>query len=162
LLQHLRADAADDLAKAVVVDRPMVDFRAIVFAQADEHHLHQATLYVPHEVRVWFDAAADHDVIGLEGEAIEMHREALGRLADDAGFHRGPTRAAQVGLGHAVAGQNCPLTFDRPAAVTSHRRHDEGLGPEALQMLNDGLDDDVDVRDPATAAGDRHALARLD
>ena len=37
-----------------------------------------------------------------------------------------------------------------------------GSAPQALDVLDDRLGDQVDVGDAAAAGGDRHALARLD
>ena len=54
------ADAAHDLAEAVVVDRAVIDLGPLVLAQADEHHLHQAAFDVADEIGVRLDAAADH------------------------------------------------------------------------------------------------------
>ena len=70
-------------------------------------------------------------------------------------------RAAAEFLGDAVAFDDLPLAGGRAAAVASHRRHDEWLGAQRLEMIDGRLDDQVNVGDAAAAGGDGHALARL-
>ena len=101
--QHFAGDAADDLPEAVVHDRPVIDLRPFVLAQADQHHLHQARFDVADEIRVRLDAADDEHVVGTESVLVEMHRKALGGLADDDRLHAGADRAAAVLLRDAVA-----------------------------------------------------------
>ena len=56
----------------------------------------------PTNIGVRLDAIADQDVVGLEGVAVEVDGKALGRLADDDGFHARADRAADERLGDAV------------------------------------------------------------
>ena len=131
LRQHLAGDAADDLPEAVVLNRAVIDLRAFVLAQADEHHLHQAAFDVADEAGVRLDAADDQHVVGLEGVLVEVDRKAFGRLADDDRLHARADRAAAELLGDAVAFEQLALPFGRAAAVAAHRRHDERLGARA-------------------------------
>ena len=131
--EHLAGHAADDLAEAVVQDRPVIDLRPFVLAQADQHHLHQARFDIADEIRVRLDAADDQHVIGAEGVLVEMDRKAFRRLADDDRLHARPDRAAAIRLGDAVAFDQLALPFGRAAAVAAHRRHDERLGAQRLE-----------------------------
>ena len=160
--KHFARHAADDLAETVVEDRPVIDGRPCALAQPDEHHLHQPAFDVADKLGVRLDAAADHHVVGLIGEAVEVDGEAFGRLADDDRFHAGADRAAHERLGDAVALDDPPLAFGRAAAVAAHGRHHERLGPQLLEVFDGRPDDRGDIGDAAAAGGDRHALARLD
>ena len=104
----------------------------------------------------------DHHVVGSEGVLVEMDGKAFGRLAHDDRLHARANRAAAELLGDAVALDQPALPLGRAAAVAAHRRHDERLRAERLQMLDRRLDDDCDIGDAAAAGGDRHALPRLD
>ncbi len=162
VLEHLPRHAADNLSEAVIVDRPVVDFGAFVLAKSDEHHLHQAAFDIAHEPRVRLDAADHKHVIRLVRELVEMDRNALGRLADDDGLHRGFDRAAAKLLGDAVALDNLALAFGRAPAVAAHGRHNKRFGAEGFEMVDGGLDDRVNVGDAAAARRYGHALTRLD
>ena len=104
--EYLIDDAADDLGEAVVEDGAVIDGGPVAFAQADEHHLHQAAFDVADESGMWLDAIEDHDVVGLEGVAVEMHVETLGRSADHDGIHAGTDGAAQGFFGDPVRRQD--------------------------------------------------------
>jgi hypothetical protein len=160
--EHLAGDAADDLPEAIVHNRPVIDFRSFVLSQADEHHLHQARFDVADEVRVRLDAADDEHVIGKEGVLVEVDGKTLGRLANDDRLHARADRAAAERLGHSVPFDQFALPFGRAAAVASHRRHDERLGPEPLQVPHGCLNDQGDISNPATAGSDSDRLATFD
>ena len=140
----------------------MIDFGSFVLAQADEHHLHQAAFDIADEIGVRLDPIADQHVVGAEGMAIEMDVETLGRLADDDRLHAGANRTAAERFGHAVRLEHRALALGRAAAVAAHGRHDERLGAQALERVDNGLGDHVDVGDAAAAHGDGHALPGLD
>ena len=86
--EHFAGDGTDDLAEARLHDGPVIDFRPVVLAQADQHHLVQARLDVADEPRVRLDAVDDQHMIGLGGVFVEMDRQTVGRLGHDDGFHR--------------------------------------------------------------------------
>ena len=114
------------------------------------------------EAGVRLDAAADQHVVGLEGEAVEMDREAFGR----AGRRRPSPSWSGSGsrriLGDAVGFHHLPLALGGAAAVAAHGRNDEGPAPQPLEMLDDRAKDDGDIGDAAAAGGDGHGLARPD
>ena len=64
-------------------------------------------------------------------------------------IHVGLDRDAEVFLVDVVAGQQFALAFGRRPAVRAHRGDDERLGPQFLQRLDRGLDDEADVPDAA-------------
>src|SRR6476661_6387796 len=101
-------------------------------------------------------------MVGPEGVLVEMNRKALRRLTNNDRLHARPNRTAAISLGDAIAFDQTPLSLSRAATVTAHRRHDEGLRPECLEMLDRRLDDQRDVRHAAAAGGDSHGLIRLD
>ncbi len=140
----------------------MIDLGSVMLAQADQHHLHQAAFHVARKRGVGFDAAADHDVVGLVGEPIEVDRETFARVADHHGLHAGADGAAAKRLSNPVLLDQPALTLGRPAGMAAHRRNKEGLGAQFLEMLGNRLDDQVDVGDAAAAGGDRHGLPGLD
>ena len=127
--EYFAGDAAEDLAEAEILNGLVIDQRSGMFAQADEHHLHQAALDVADEPCVRFDPPAHEHVIGLRGVAIEMHRETLGRAAHHHGFHAGSDRAAAGVRCDAVRFQYPPLAFGGAASMAAHGRHDERLAP---------------------------------
>ncbi len=127
--EHFAGDAANDLAEAVVHDRPVIDFCPFVLAQADEHHLHEARFDVADEAGMWLDAADNENVVSTVGVLVEMDRETFGGLADDDGFHAGADGTAAIGFGDAVAFDEALLPFGRAATVAAHRGDDEWLGP---------------------------------
>ena len=69
-------------------------------------------------------------VVGLEGVAVEMDREAFRRAADHHGLHAGADRAADERLGDAVRLEDFLLPFGRGAAVAAHGRDDKRLGSQ--------------------------------
>ncbi len=136
----------------------MIDASAIVLAQADEHHLHQAAFDIADEAGMRLDAVADDDVIGVEGVLIEVDGKALGGFADDHRVHAGPNRAPAKRFGDAVAGQDANLLLGGSAAVAAHGRHDERLTAQAPHVPNDFSEHQGDVGDAAAAGGDGDAL----
>src|SRR5262249_25113170 len=135
---------------------------ALVFAEADEHHLHEAALELALEPGVGFDAVDDEDVIGPGSIAREVNGDALRRTVQNDGFHVAPDRAAAETLGDAVIGENAPLSLGRAAAVAAHGRHDERLRAEVLEMVHRRLNDEMDASDAAAAGGDGDALSGPD
>lgn len=162
LLQHGFAHRADDLKKAVVEDRSVIELRAFVLAESDQHHLVQPGLHRPDETRVRLDPAADDDVIALESMLVEVNRDALRSLIDNHRFHAGPDLRTAEFLGDAIAFDDAALAFRGASAVTAHGGNDDRHGPQTADMTADGFDDDGDVRDTAAAGGNGHRLARTD
>ena len=160
--QHLAGDALQDLREAEIGDRPMVNLGPGMFAQANEHHLHQAALDVAHKVGVRLDAAHHHYVVGLVGKTVEVDGNPLRRFANNDRLHRGANGAAQKRLGHAVAFHDRPLAFRRAATMAAHGRDNERFGPQRFEVIDDTLDDDVDVGYAAAAGRDRHIAVGLD
>ena len=91
-----------------------------------------------------------------------MDRKPLGRPANDDGFDARADRAADGLLGDAVGLEQLPLSFGGAAAVAAHRRHDERLCAQALEVFDNRPDDRGDIGDAAAAGGNGHALARPD
>ena len=56
-LQDSRTDAANNLVEAVIWNA-VIDLRAVVLAQADQHHFHEAAFDVADEIGVRLDPAA--------------------------------------------------------------------------------------------------------
>ena len=158
----------------------MIDRRPFGIAQADGEHLQQSAFDRAGETGMGLHAIADHHVIGLEGEAIEVDGKVvagpairrkgdsifaetkIGTVPDDDRFDVGTDGAADVPLGDAERLDELPLTVGRAAAVAAHCRHDERLRAEAFEMLDNRSRDGSDIGDAAAAGGDGHALARSD
>ncbi len=130
--EHFAGHAADDLLETEILDGAVVDLRPFAVAQADQEHFHQAAFDRAGKARVRLDAVANHDVVGFEGQAVEVDRKAFGGAAQNDRFHTGADRAAGKLFRHAVRLDQFPLTFGRAAAVAAHRRHKEWIGPQAF------------------------------
>ena len=140
----------------------MIQGRAFVLAQADEHHLVQAALDFADKVGVRLDAANDGYVVGFKGVFVEKDRDAvLGRAYLD-GFHRRLDGCAGVLLGDAVAFDDFLLRFGNAAAVAAHSRDEEGLEAEGLELGHEAFDHERNVGNAAAADRDGDGLAGID
>ena len=155
-------DIRRNLAEVVIQNRAMINLRPCVFAEPDEHHLHQPALHLADEVRVRFDSPTNHHVIRSEGVFVKVDGKTFRRLADDHGFHTGANRAAAKIFRNAVRFDHFALPFRRSAAVAAHRRHDERLRSELFQVRDSRSQNDVNVRDAAAPRRDRDGLAGPD
>ena len=160
--QDLPGHAGNDLPEAEVLDGAMVDPGAVVFAQPDQHHLHEAAFDLAREERVGLYPIADHHVVGLVGLLVEMDREAFGGPADLHGIHAGSDGAAAKGLGDSVGLEDVSLAPGGRPAVASHGGNDEGVGAQSPEVARGGLQDPADVGDPPASGGDGHRLAAPD
>ena len=151
--------AANDPVEAEVADRAVIDRCPRAVAQADQQHFHQAAFDRADERGVRLDAIADQNMVGLEGQAVEMDRETLRRPADNHRFHVRADRATDGSFGNAVGLDEPPLAFGRSAAVAAHGRHDEWAGAEAPEVLDDRPHHENDVGDAAAAGRNGHGLA---
>ena len=157
--EHFVGHAVDDLLEAEVLDCAMVDFCPVAVSQSDQKHLHQPAFDGAGEARVWLHAVAHHHVIGLEGQAIEVDGKAFGGSAHHDRFHARSDGAADGFFGNAIRLDELPLSFGRAAAVAAHRRHDERLRAEAIQMIDRSGENDRDIGDAAASGRNRHRLA---
>ena len=160
--QNFARDAANDLAKAVVHDRAVIDFCTFVFAQADQHHLHQAAFDVADETRVWFDSPTNDDMVGFRGVLVEVNRKSFLGIADDDRFHAGANFAAAEFFRHAIRFNHFALTFRGSAAVAAHRWDEEWNATALFDVVGDAFDDDVDVGNAAAAGRDGDGFAGFD
>jgi hypothetical protein len=128
LVQHPVRDAADDLWKAVIVDGAVIDFRAVVLAQPDQHHLHQPAFDGSDKVGVRLDPSTDQHMVGFKGMPVKVNGKTFLRGADHHRFHAGPDGTANKLLGHAIVLNDGTLFLGDTAAVASHGGHDERLG----------------------------------
>ena len=107
----------------------MVMLGAMVFAEADGHHLEQTALDGAAEIGVRFHPVDDADVIRLGGILVEPHRDAVGRLAELHHFHGGAERHTHALLGDAVVAQHIELPIGCAAAMAAHAGMTKGLAP---------------------------------
>ena len=140
----------------------MVDRRAGTLTQPYQHHLHQTAFDVSYELRVWSDSIAHHDVIGAKRVLVEMDRESFGRLADDDRLHACTNRASTEPFVDSVGFDDLQLSLDRATPVATHRRYEERLGAEALQVIDQGFDDVSNVGDSPASHRNRDGLAGFD
>src|SRR5690606_18709209 len=70
--EDFAGDGANDLPEAVLHDRPVIHPGAVVFAQADQHHLVQARFDLPDESRMRFDPVGHDYVVRLAGMFVEV------------------------------------------------------------------------------------------
>ena len=133
-----------------------------MFAQSDQHHLHEAAFYVADELSVGLDPVAHHDMVGAVGVFVEVHRKPLVRIAHYHRLHAGTNRATADRCGNPKRFEQLLLPFSTTATVAPHRRHDKRFSAELLEMTDGGFDDLVDARDAATADGDSDGLPGLD
>ena len=142
----------------------MVDaLGALLLAQADGHHLHQAALVGAPEGGVGLDAVEEDDAVRLRGVLVNEHRlVADAGDADLDGLHGALDGAAHGLLGDAVVLQDLGLALGGGTAVAAHGGHDVGLGALGLDEVHDGPGHQGVVVDAAAAAGDGDFLAGLD
>ena len=136
---------------------------AVLLAQADGHHLHQAALIGAAEGGVGLDTVEENDAVRLRGVLIDKDR--LMAYAGKADLHRlhGALDGAAHGLlGDAVVLEDLGLALGGGAAVAAHGGHDVGLGTLGLDEVHDGPGHGGVVVDAAAAAGDGNLLAGLD
>ena len=133
-----------------------------MLAEADHHHLQQAALDRPVIAGVRLDAGDDADVVGAGGVTVEHDRKAFRRGAELDDLHRRLDRHADERLGDAVAFEKVLLPLGGGAAVAAHRRHEERLRAEFLQIVGRGAKDERDVGDAAAAGRQGDGLARPD
>ena len=132
--------------------------RAVLLAEADGHHFHQAALIPPAVGRVRLDTVEEEDAVGGRRVAVDADRAAAhGAFPDLDRVHAAEHRAAHGFLRDAVAGQTIALTLARRAAVAAHGRDDERLRAAVLQELDDRAREVAVAVDPAAAAGERDA-----
>ena len=135
--------------------------RALLFAQPDRDHLHQAALDLAAEVRVRFDAVDRDDRVGfLVGVAIDVDRHARSHLAELHRLHPGPDLAADRLFGDAQRGQDVDLALGRGSAVAAHCRDDEDFRPGGAEPCDGRANDLVDAVDAAAAGRDANPTAR--
>ena len=67
----------------------MIDFRPMVFAQANQHHLVQTRFNRSHKPSVRLDSPCNDDMFRFPGVTVEVNRKLLRRLGDDDGLGRG-------------------------------------------------------------------------
>ena len=156
------ADRADDAVEAVVDNGLVVQGRAFVLAQADEHHLVQAAFDFADKVGVWLDAANDGHVVGFERVLVEKDGDAVFSRAHLYGLHGRLDRCASVLLGDAVAFDDSLLRLGDAAAVAAHGRNEEGLEAEGFELGHETFDHQRDIGNAATADGDGDGLAGID
>ena len=129
--------------------------RALGLAEADGDHLGEPALDLPVEGGVRLDPAHHQHRIGLEGAAVEMDRYARAGLAQPHDLHAGLDGAAHGLFREAELGQERHLAGGDGAAVTAHRRHDEGCEPAALEPRDRSLDHRGLAEDAPAAASNR-------
>ena len=145
------------------VPAPLVaDAGAVLLAQADGQHLHDAAFIFAVEIGVGLDAAHGHDVVAGEGEGVQPDVQAFLGHAHLAGLHSGMDLAAAGLLGDAVVVQDGLLALGGGAAVAAHGRHDIGRGADALELLGEGPQDHHAVGDLTAGGGKAHRAAGLD
>ena len=159
--EHLPPHRGDDRLVAVGDIRLVVLGRPAVLAEADGHHLEEPRLDGSLEIRVGLDAIDDADPVRLGGDPVAPHGHAQ-RLAGLDHVHAGPERAAHGRLGDPVVREDFQLALGGGPAVAAHGGEDERLGPEVLQVVDHGADDDGDVGDAAAARSHGHRVAPLD
>ena len=156
-LRRFRQQLAEHI-HAVAVQRGGADD----LAHADRQHLDDAGFDRCTEVGMRLDARDDDDRVGFGGMLVHVDRHAVVEFAHFHDVHAGLNGAADVVLGDAVAFQHFALAFGSGAAVAAHRRENERLGAERLQLGDDGLGAFGDVVDAARAATDCDGHPRLD
>ena len=161
LIQNFFRYATYDLPKTKVVDCSMIDFRAVMFTQSDEHHFHQTTFDITGKICVRFDSIANDNMICFPGMLIKVHWKSFFSLADDMGFHSGFNRATQKLFSHSIPFDNCPLAFRRSTTMTSHRWYDKGFASKLLNMLNNRSNRRVDICNPSTTRRDSNRITWL-
>src|SRR5262249_23830450 len=92
----------------------------------------------------------------------EHHWPAFRRRPQRYHVHRRTDRRADERLGDAVAIEHGALPLGLAAAVAAHGWHQERLGPELLQELDDALQDQRDISNATAAGRQGHALAGPD
>ena len=135
LPDDLAADEEEALGHGVIPGG-MSDVGAVLLAQADGHHLHQAALVLPLKSGVGLDAVDHDNAVGLMGVLIDVHIHAP-YVADLHRLHGREDGAAHALLGDAVARENAALALIGGAAVTAHGGDQERLGPQLPDQAHD-------------------------
>jgi hypothetical protein len=107
-----------------------------------------------------FDAATYDDVIGAKSVFVEMNWKAFGGGTDDNGLHAGTDRASTEFFRDAITLNDLPLPGGGSTSMAPHGGNNERLRAQPLAMTDNGLDDQMDVRNPAATRRDGYTLPR--
>ena len=138
-------DGTDHLIPTEVNDGLVIEGRALVLSQPDEHHLVKPALDFAVEAGVRLDPSHHRHMVGLKGQPVEQHRDSFLGAAHLDGFHGGPYGSPGEIFRDPVALDNAPLVLRNAPAVASHGRHQEGLSSQLLELMHQRLDDQGDV-----------------
>ena len=110
----------------------VINRRAGDFADADGEHFRQPTFRRTAKTGVRFDAIDHDDRFCFRRVFIHVHRCAVGKMADDFGFHRRADRHAGRGFRNAVGFQHFFLALGGCRAVAAHARKNERFSAEGF------------------------------
>ena len=116
-------------------DGLVIEGRALVLAEADEHHLVKTTLDFAVEAGVRLDPRHHRHMVGLEGQLVEQHRNPFFGAAHFDGFHGGSYGRPGEFFRDPVALDNAPLILRNSPTVAPHGRHQEGFPSEGLELI---------------------------
>ena len=130
-------------------------------AHADHQHLDDAGLDRRAEIRVRLDPTNQRDRVGFRSVPVTPDGRAVGQLAELDDLHARPDRTAHGRFIDPEATQHLDLAFGGCRAVTAHGRKNKRLRAQRLQFRDDCFRALRDIGDPARAATDSDAHARL-
>ncbi|MPM92976.1 hypothetical protein SDC9_140112 [bioreactor metagenome] len=144
---------AEDPARLVEGDS------APVFSEANDHHLTKAAFYGAAKIGMGLHTAAHHDIVCAVGVRVAVYLDAFGRMSEHHGVHRGHDRHFKRIFRHAKRSEHLYLSLRGTAAVTAHRRNDEGLCAPGAQLPADRAAAFHKVGDAAAAGRDGDAFS---
>ena len=145
----------------MIDDRPMINLRAFVFTEADQHHFHQTTFNFTCEPGVWLDSTRDKHMVCTVGVLVEMDCKSFGRLRDNDRFHTGSNFTAAKLRRDSITTENLQLSLCCSSSVAPHGRDDKRARVELFEMLDDGFQDLCNMGNPTASGGDRDRFPGL-
>ena len=158
-LQERGPDGGDHDVEPALQSVAVIRRGSCVVAEADDEHLHEATLEVPREVGVRLHAIHKDDAVGLSREAVHDERQAV-HLAEIDHVERRAHGRPDAGLGDATFGEYFALTLAGGATVRAHGRDDERAAAGVAQPGHDGPYDAGQTVDAAAADAYRDPRVR--
>src|SRR3954467_9494231 len=98
-----------------------------LLTEADGAHLQQPGSERAGGLRVSLSSAKNDDAVGFECESVHVSHGPGLACAKLAGFHRGAYTRIDALIRNTKTAENLRLPFGDGAAMTSHRRNNEGL-----------------------------------
>src|SRR5678816_1731591 len=139
----------------------VIGSRTSTLAQADHHHLQNATANRPGKICVRLNTVHDDDPIGPKGFRAKLDPYSIGSRTEVLNLHRRIYRYTETLFSNVVRRQNFALSVRRSTSMTAHRRNQEGSRVPTADHLHNAMQNGVKIGDGPAANGNRDPLARF-